>query len=106
MKKMTTLLGIAAVAGVAYKVLTHKKPNGTTLLDGLTDASKGWKEKVTQFAEANKGWTEKINQFVDTIKDKLMPGMKGPDGEDVFTDMYKRNYYKDNHGSRVYLDGV
>lgn len=23
------------------------------------------------------------------LQDKLMPGMKGPDGEDVYTDMYE-----------------
>ncbi|MEJ7779547.1 MAG: hypothetical protein WKF68_08145 [Daejeonella sp.] len=104
MKKMTTLIGIAAVAGVAYKLLTHKKANGSTLLDDLTEASKGWTEKVSQFADENKGWSEKINQFVDKIRDRLMPDMKGPNGEDVFMDMHKRNYYKNEEGSRVYTD--
>ncbi len=101
---MTTILGLAAVAGVAYKVLTHKKPDGTTLLDDLTEASKGWTDKLNEFAEANKGWKDKISQFVENVKDRLMPDMKGPNGEDVFTDMYKRNYYTDGTGSRVYMD--
>jgi hypothetical protein len=104
MKKMTTILGIAAVAGVAYKVLTHRKADGTTLLDDITEASKGWGDKLNEFAEANKGWKDKFNQFVDNVKDRLMPDMKGPNGEDVFTDMYKRNYYTDGQGGRVYMD--
>lgn len=106
MKKMTTILGIAAVAGVAYKVLTHKKADGSTLLDELTDKSKGWADKVSEFAEANKGWSDKVSQFVDKIKDRLMPDVKGPNGEDVFVDMYKRNYYTTGEGTRVYMDGV
>ncbi|MES2874025.1 MAG: hypothetical protein V4708_09905 [Bacteroidota bacterium] len=104
MKKMTTILGIAAVAGVAYKVLTRKKADGSTLLDDLTEASKGWTDKVSEFADANKGWSEKITQFVEKIKDRLMPDVKGPNGEDVFMDMYKRNYYKNDEGTRVYMD--
>lgn len=106
MKKMTTLLGIAAVAGVAYKVLTHKKADGTTLLDDLSERSKDWSEKFNEFAEANKGWKDKFNQFVETVKDKLMPDVKGPNGEDVFVDMYKRNYYKSDEGTRVYMDTI
>ena len=104
MKKFTTILGLAAVAGVAYKVLTHKKADGSTLLGDLTDASKGWSDKFNEFAEANKGWSDKISQFVGNLKDKLMPDVKGPNGEDVFTDMYKRNYYTDSLGSRTYMD--
>ncbi len=33
-----------------------------------------------------------------------MPDVKGPNGEDVFMDMYKRNYYKNDEGTRVYMD--
>ena len=97
-------MGLAAVAGVAYKVLTHKKADGSTLLDDLTEAGKGWSDKLNDFAEANKGWKDKFNQFVTDVKDRLMPDMKGPNGEDVFTDMYKRNYYTDSQGGRVYMD--
>src|SRR5688572_22127328 len=104
MKKMTTILGIAAVAGVAYKILTHKKADGSTLLDDLTEAGKGLGDKLNQFAEENKDWKDKVSQFVNKVKDTLMPDMKGPNGEDVFTDMYKRNYYTDGQGSRVYMD--
>ena len=104
MKKMTTLLGLAAVAGVAYKVLTHKKADGSTMLDDLTERSKGWTEKFNEFAEANNGWKDKFNQFVEALKDKVMPNVKGPNGEEVFADMYKRNYYNDGQGGRVYMD--
>ena len=104
MKKMTTLLGLAAVAGVAYKVLTHKKADGSTMLGDLTDRSKGWTEKFNEFAEANSGWKDKFNQFVEALKDRMMPDVKGPNGEDVFADMYKRNYYTDGQGGRVYMD--
>ena len=90
MKKITQMLSIAAAAGVAYKVLTHKKNDGTTLLD--------------QLSESSKGWTDKLNQYMSTIQDKLMPGMTGPNGERVYKDMYKRNYYKNQEGSRTYLE--
>lgn len=104
MKKLTTILGLAAVAGVAYKVLTQKKADGSTLIDDLTQASKGWSDKFNQFAEANKGWPDKIAQIIGNLKDKLMPDLKGPNGEDVFIDMYKRNYYTNDQGSRVYMN--
>lgn len=90
MKKVVQLLGVAAAAGIAYKVLTQKKSNGTTLLDELTEASKGWADKLSEFA--------------GELKDKLMPDLKGPNGESVFKDMYKRNYYTDNTGTRTYMD--
>ncbi len=90
MKKITQILSIAAAAGVAYKVLTTKRDDGTTLLDNLS--------------EAGKGWGDKLNQYMGKIQDKLMPGMKGPEGEDVFTDMYKRSYYMNKEGSRTYLE--
>jgi hypothetical protein len=104
MKKITTILGVAAVAGVAYKVLTHKKADGSTLLDSLTEAGKGWADKFNEFADASGGWKDKFNEFVDDVKDRVMPDMKGPNGEDVFTDMYKRNYYTDGQGSRIYME--
>ena len=90
MKKITQMLSIAAAAGVAYKVLTHKKEDGTSLLD--------------QLSESTKGWTDKLNQYMSKIQDKLIPGMKGPNGEDVYRDMYKRSYYKSQEGSRTYMD--
>ena len=104
MKKITTILGIAAVAGVAYKILTHKKPDGSTMLDDLVESGKGLTDKFNEFAESGKGWKDKFNEFVDNVKDRLMPDMKGPNGEDVFTDMYKRNYYTTTDGSRIYMD--
>ena len=104
MKKITTILGIAAVAGVAYKVLTHKKADGATLLDDLTQASKGWGDKINEFADSKGAWKDKFNDFVDKVKDRLMPDLKGPNGEDVYTDMYKRNYYSDGVGGRIYMD--
>lgn len=104
MKKMTTILGLAAVAGVAYKVLTHKKADGSTVLDDLTERTKGLTEKFNEFADANGGWKDKFNQFIEALKDRLMPDVKGPNGEDVFADMYKRNYYKSDDGTRVYMD--
>lgn len=105
MKKITTILGAAALAGVAYKLLTHKKPDGSTLLDDITGAGKEWGGKINEFVE-NKGWKDKFDQFVETVKDKLMPDLKGPNGEAVYTDMYKRNYYTDPDGSRIYMDEV
>jgi hypothetical protein len=90
MKKVVQLLGVAAAAGLAYKVLTQKKANGSTMLEDLT--------------EAGKGWADKLSQYAGELKDKLMPGMRGPNGEDVYMDMYKRNYYMDTAGSRVYME--
>ena len=75
---------------IIRQILTHKKSDGTTLLDDLT--------------EAGKGWTDKLSHYMGMLQDKLMPGMKGPNGEEVYSDMYKRSYYHNKEGARTYME--
>lgn len=47
-----------------------------------------------------------LGSYASKIKDRLMPDLKGPNGEPVYADMYDRNFYEDDHGERVYLENA
>ena len=83
---------LAAIAGAvgAAAILTRKRADGTSLFDDIADAGRNWGDKLVQYG------TE--------LKDKLMPDMKGPNGESVFSDMYDRHYYMDESNQRIYSD--
>lgn len=90
MKNSIKILGVIAGAIGAAALLTRKRADGTSMFDDIADTSKNWGDKLVQYG----------NQ----LKDKLMPEMKGPNGESVFSDMYDRQYYMDNDNKRIYTD--
>jgi len=90
MNNSIKILGIIAGAVGAAALITRKRADGTSMFDDIADATRGWGDKLVQYG--------------GQLKDKLMPEMKGPDGESVFSDMYGRNYYMTQENTRTYID--
>ena len=90
MKNSIKIIGVIAGAIGAAALLTRKRADGTSMFDDIADTSKNWGDKLVQYGTQ--------------LKDKLMPEMKGPNGESVFSDMYDRQYYMDNDNKRIYVD--
>lgn len=90
MKNSIKILGIIAGALGAAALITRKRPDGTSMFDDIADAGKSWGDKLLKYGTQ--------------LKDKLMPDMKGPNGESVFSDMYDRHYYMDDKDKRIYTD--
>ena len=90
MKNSIKILGIIAGAIGAAALITRKRADGTSLFDDISETGKSWGDKVLEYGSQ--------------LRDKLMPDMKGPNGESVYTDMYDRHYYMNGENSRVYTD--
>ncbi|NEU09897.1 hypothetical protein GZH53_16350 [Flavihumibacter sp. R14] len=97
MKKNITAMNnsikiLAVIAGAigAAAIITRKRADGTSLFDDISDAGRSWGDRLVQYGTQ--------------LKDRLMPEMKGPNGESVFSDMYDRHYYMDGSDQRVYTD--
>ena len=90
MKNAIKILGIIAGAVGAAAIITRKRADGSSMFDDISEKSKNWGDKLVQYGTQ--------------LKDKLMPDLKGPNGESVFTDMYDRHYYMDGENSRVYTE--
>lgn len=48
----------------------------------------------------------KLKDYTNQIKDRLLHNVHGPKGEQVYIDMYDRQFYEDETGHRVYLETV
>lgn len=90
MKNSIKILGVIAGAIGAAALLTRKRADGTSMFDDVADAGKSWGDKLVQYGTQ--------------LKDKLMPEMKGPNGERVYSDMYDRRYYMNDESKRIYTD--
>lgn len=53
-----------------------------------------------------KDFVNNMGTYAAEFRDKLMPGLKGPNGEPVYSDMYDRSFYEDDHGERIYLENA
>ena len=90
MKDVIKILGIIAGAVGAAAIITRKRADGTSMFDDISETGKNWGDKLVQYGTQ--------------LKDKLMPDLKGPNGESVFADMYDRHYYLDQEDKRVYTE--
>ncbi len=90
MKDAWKILAIIAGAIGAAALLTRKRADGTSLFDDISETGRNLGDKIVDYG----------NQ----IKDRLMPDMKGPNGESVFSDMYDRHYYMDDNDTRIYTE--
>jgi hypothetical protein len=90
MKNAIKILGIIAGAVGAAALITRKRANGTSMFDDI--------------AETGRNWGDKVVQYGTQLKDKLIHGKTGPNGESVFADMYDRHYYVDSDQKRIYTD--
>ncbi len=90
MKKMIITGVVAGAAAAAIIALMYRRNDGSTYGDYLLDSAKDV--------------TGKLKKYGQQIKDRLLNNEKGPNGEDLYLDMYNRKFYEDMQGQRVYLD--
>jgi len=90
MKTSVKILAIIAGAVGAAALLTRKRADGSSMFDDISEKGRDLGGKIAKYG----------NQ----IKDKLMPDKKGPNGENVFSDMYDRHYYIDESDKRIYTE--
>ncbi len=83
------IIGAVAGAAVLGALMLYKRKNGQTLGSYLINCSKDVGSHLGDYATQ--------------LKSKLMPGVKGPNGESVYADMYDRQFYEDENGERMYL---
>ncbi|HXI01226.1 MAG TPA: hypothetical protein VNI52_13245 [Sphingobacteriaceae bacterium] len=86
------LIGVVAGAAVLGALMMFKRKDGQTVGNYLLDCTKDFGNNLGTYA--------------NKLKDRLMPDVKGPNGEPVYADMYDRNFYEDDNGERTYLDQV
>lgn len=84
------VIGVVAGAAVLGALMLFKRKDGQSVGSYLLSCTKDFGNNLGVYAAK--------------LKDKLMPGLKGPNGEPVYADMYDRNFYEDDHGERIYLD--
>lgn len=90
MKKIIGISVGAGLAAAAVVALLYKRKDGSRLADELVDSAKGLGNKLADYGQQ--------------IKARLLHHVKGPNGENVFIDMYDRQFYEDTEGKRIYLD--
>lgn len=88
--KNTTLFGIVAGAVAVTAALYYKR----------SEVSKAG----NRFLDSARGFGDRLVEYGTDIKNRLLQNVKGPNGEDVYLDMYDRQFYEDEMGKRVYLD--
>lgn len=86
------ILGVVAGAAVLSAILLMKRKDGQSVGSYLLSCTKDFGSNLSNYATR--------------LKEKLMPGLKGPNGEPVYSDMYNRNFYEDDHGERIYLENA
>lgn len=87
MKRSSQIIGIAAAAGIAYKLLTYKKSNGKTPLDDVS--------------ETYKTWTDKLSYIMTDCKDRIRQVSRSASGKDIFEDKKQKKYYANKNVSRI-----
>lgn len=76
---------VAGVAAAAIATLIYRRETADELLNSA------------------KGLGDRLVRYGNRLKDSLLHHVKGPNGEDVYIDMYDRQFYEDPSGKRVYL---
>ena len=92
MKNSLKIIGIIAGAVTAATLITRKRADGTSLFDHIADASKGFGDRIAQWGS--------------NLKDRLIPHSKEPEDDDLFSDMYKREFYMYDKKNRIYTDNA
>ncbi len=90
MKKIIGLGIGAGIAAAAVCALLYRRKDGSRLADNLADSARSVGNRVKDYTQQ--------------IKARLLHHVKGPNGEDVFIDMYDRQFYENSDGHRVYLE--
>jgi len=86
------ILGAVAGAAAVVAILYYRKDDVSKLAGNLIGTAK----------DAG----NKLKDLTNQVKDRLLHNVHGPHGEQVFLDMYDRQFYEDETGKRVYVDNV
>jgi len=90
MKKKLGLIGAAAGAAAVLAILYYRREDVSRL--------------AGSFASSVKNTGKKLRNYTQKVKDRLLHDVHGPNGEQVYADMYDRQFYKNAEGERIYLD--
>lgn len=61
------------------------------------------RETADELMSSARGLGDRLLKYGNRLKDSLLHHVKGPNGEDVYIDMYDRQFYEDPSGKRIYL---
>ncbi|EOR95111.1 hypothetical protein ADIARSV_1599 [Arcticibacter svalbardensis MN12-7] len=61
------------------------------------------KDEADELLNSAKGIGNRLIKYGNRLKDNLLNNAKGPNGEDLYIDMYDRQFYEDPAGKRIYL---
>jgi hypothetical protein len=86
----STLWGIVAGAAAVTAVLYYKRNEVSRASGNILSSARNLGDRLVEYGSE--------------IKDRILHNVKGPNGEDVYLDMYDRQFYEDDMGKRVYLD--
>lgn len=89
-KTIAGLAGVAAGATLLSILLFRKRQDGSTLATDLLGKAKTTGDTLARYGRE--------------LKARLLHEVKGPNGEDVYLDMYDRQFYEDPEGKRVYME--
>lgn len=62
------------------------------------------RDEADELLHSAKGLGNRLVQYGNKLKDRFLHHVKGPNGEDVYIDMYDRQFYENMEGKRVYLE--
>jgi hypothetical protein len=85
--KNTTLWGIVAGAAAAGAILYYKRNDVSRVSGNLRNSARNWSDKLVQYGS--------------DLKDRFLHNVKGPNGEQVYLDMYDRQFYENEMGEGV-----
>jgi hypothetical protein len=92
MKNSLKIIGIVAGAVAAATLITRKRADGTSLFDDIADSCKGFGDQFSQFGS--------------NLKNRVAPNSPEPEGDELSSDMYEREYYRDDMNNRIYTDNA
>ena len=86
------LIGAIAGAAAVVAILYYRRDDVSKISENLVGSAK------------NLGG--KLRDYTNQLKDRILHNVHGPHGEQVYLDMYDRQFYEDDQGRRVYMDNA
>lgn len=61
------------------------------------------RDETDELFNSAKGIGNRLIKYANNLRGSLLNNNKGPNGEDLYIDMYDRQFYEDPTGKRIYL---